>query len=1149
MEKRTLTRREFLEKTSTTMVGVGIGGATSFAGQPFTADVGEENAPTGAASSNLFDIAPLGRRCVADRNTLQVAFDYEAANRTGFVAERVSEGRYLYGLQWAEERDITEVRIGFRPGSALVEAIIEYWFGTWPFPPPRMPSIEDPNDDPWQGKWLKAAIKMERHDSECRYRFLPLELDENPLADNLGFSHGELDYRRALKMRLVFPSAPALDSVRVFTGSKQKPVRLRIELGAGDAAPYEWKGRIRTYNGILKDVKLWNGSPGDSADTQHFRVATSGSPKGLEVGLVAMEPSLPGSYDLTIVTLDAGERTFSFAVPDVEKGPVYVPDFHAYVTLASDKVPFAPSIVKTGERIREKLAKEPEQTYERAIREIPAKDPAETEGGTPLYLVLAADSSWQKFAFEWGGNIMISKLGTKAKGAELRRLEWAEEEIHWRIGTGATPSFRPGWKDSELHVLEDHLPVPTATWSTDGIQYVEEGFATLLSGPLSPEDPGRSEQTPAVLLLKLTGRNSGSTAATSHLWLATDPNEEIVFEQGELVSAIRPLVRARVHLPDSAHTTLADVPHTAKSLHGIHTEIPLAPGEETSVLIFIPFIPGLSNEERARLAELDYDAERAKVVSYWRETVAHAVPFDVPESRLISLAKANFIHIRISVTKDPKSRLYMLPPASYHYDAFAEEIAVQAVGLDALGDHHRTTLYLETMIRLQGSKPYPCTCTGDQSGVYHGARVDEEYDYTPHDYGVDHGQVLWALAEHYFFTRDKEWLRHAAPSMKRAADWVIEQRKLTQVFDGEEKAPEYGLLPAGHLEDNFDWANWFSVDAFALGGMIRLAQALADAGAPEAAHYAQEAEAYRQDIRQAVLRASRQAPVTRLRNNTYIPWVPTKAHQRFRLHGPARVGLYSRYAEPILPCFRASATREVLYSVVLLVLFGAFGEDEPLANWVLDDWEDNQTMSTSLGLNVHGWVDDEYWFSRGGMVFEANLQNPIIVYLRRNEIPAAVRDFYNNYVSCLYPDVNAFTEEYHQWGHGSGPFYKQSEELRTIYCMRNMLLLEKGETLLLAPGIPRAWLAPGKKIELREAPSYFGPVSYKLEPGSQGVDAQITLPTRNPYKTAWFVVRAPEGKKISSVTIDGKPWQDYDAATERIRLPLRTAPMTISVRF
>ena len=48
----------------------------------------------------------------------------------------------------------------------------------------------------------------------------------------------------------------------------------------------------------------------------------------------------------------------------------------------------------------------------------------------------------------------------------------------------------------------------------------------------------------------------------------------------------------------------------------------------------------------------------------------------------------------------------------------------------------------------------------------------------------------------------------------------------------------------------------------------------------------QEAAAYTADLRDAVLRASRLAPVIRLRDNTYIPYLPTRPYQRIRLFGP-----------------------------------------------------------------------------------------------------------------------------------------------------------------------------------------------------------------------------------------------------------------------
>lgn len=1098
-----------------------------------------------SAHATEFDIAPFARFCcIADQHTSQVAFEYAEPQHAGTEARRAADGRFIYGLEWAEARDIGAVRVRLRAGENIPSATVEYWFRQWPYPPPHMPTIEDPEDDPWQGKWLRAVTKADCQGATCRFTFAPLTPAENPKANNLP----GVGYRRTLKLRLAFAAKPALETVEVFSGSEEKPLELRMELGAGETAAQTWEGKVRVYNGRLASLRTWKGSVGDTAEKDRFHLTTQGEAKGLVLNLVVADPSLPGSEDITIVTLEAGERTFSFATPDVEKGPVFIPDFHAYVTLASDRREFSPSIVRQGEKIREKLSMEPEQTYERAASEIPALDPVERQGGR-LYLPLAADSSWQKFAFEWGGNITISKAGTKAKGTELRRLEWQGDRITWRVGTGARPHYRPASTDSKLSVLENYLPVVTAQWTTDGIDYREEGFATLLTGPLGPDDPQRSEQTPAVLMLKITARNPGARAAVSHLWLATDPDEELSYRESELVTTDGQQVRARVRLPGSASVVPVAVPDGAKTLHGIHAEVPLRAGGAQDVFVLLPFIPRLSRQERTRLASLDYDQERARVVDYWRQVTAHAVPFDVPERRFVSFAQAIIPHIRISTTKDPKSGLNMVPAASYGYPVYDNEAAYQCVMLDALGDHALAAMYLESFLRLQGSKPFDGTFVGDQREVYHGARVDNDYDYTAAEYNLDHGTVLWALGEHYFFTRDKEWFRRAAPGMRRAADWVIRQRKLTELHDGGEKIPEYGLLPAGHLEDNADWGHWFAVNALAAAGMTRLAQALEEAGDPSAGLYAQEAQAYTQDLREAVLRAARRAPVIRLRDNTYVPYVPTRPYQRIRHFGPLRVAYYSRYPEKVLPTYRLSATREVLYGAMLLLSMDTFHPDEPLADWVLDDWEDNATLSTSLGLFVHGWVDDRYWFSRGGMVFQANLQNPILAYLRRNEIPAALRNLYNDFVACYYPDVNVFTEEYRQWASPSGPFYKVPDEAKFVNRLRDLLVREDGGTLWLAEGVPRRWWAPGEKMEVRNAATYFGPTSFRTEATPDGAHVSVELPARDPFKAAWLVVRVPDAKPLRSVEIDGQPWRDFDPARQRIRLPLKKGPMEVEVRF
>ena len=69
------------------------------------------------------DIAPFARRCcVQDQHTSQVAFDYEEARTAGQNAERAADGHYIYGLQWAEERDVKEIRVRVRAGNVAPRA-------------------------------------------------------------------------------------------------------------------------------------------------------------------------------------------------------------------------------------------------------------------------------------------------------------------------------------------------------------------------------------------------------------------------------------------------------------------------------------------------------------------------------------------------------------------------------------------------------------------------------------------------------------------------------------------------------------------------------------------------------------------------------------------------------------------------------------------------------------------------------------------------------------------------------------------------------------------------------------------------------------------------------------------------------------------
>lgn len=89
--------------------------------------------------------------------------------------------------------------------------------------------------------------------------------------------------------------------------------------------------------------------------------------------------------------------------------------------------------------------------------------------------------------------------------------------------------------------------------------------------------------------------------------------------------------------------------------------------------------------------------------------------------------------------------------------------------------------------------------------------------------------------------------------------------------------------------------------------------------------------------------------------------------------------------------------------------------------------------------------------------------------------------------------------------------------------------------LRLAFATPRAWLAPGKRIEVRRLPTSFGALSYALEAEEGRVRALLDLPERIP-RTLRLRLRLPAGERIVAVTVDGRPFTRVDRRTGTIDL-------------
>ena len=105
--------------------------------------------------------------------------------------------------------------------------------------------------------------------------------------------------------------------------------------------------------------------------------------------------------------------------------------------------------------------------------------------------------------------------------------------------------------------------------------------------------------------------------------------------------------------------------------------------------------------------------------------------------------------------------------------------------------------------------------------------------------------------------------------------------------------------------------------------------------------------------------------------------------------------------------------------------------------------------------------------------------------------------------------------------------------------VRQMLLMEIGDDLHLARGTPRRWLEDGKQIAVRQAPSYFGEVSYRIHSFAKQarIAAVVNPPCRNRPAAIYLRFRHPQQATLKRVTVNERPWKDFDPAKEWIKLP------------
>ncbi len=1012
-------------------------------------------------------------------------------------------GQNETGIEWPEMRRISAVEIVFaEDGSPLPSGDsmkVQYWHRVWKGTAIRRYGEQNAGstgwaaDDDWfNGDWKTADTRSRTEGRKAIFTFAPSNEKEFPDLKTPGVT-----YRPTLKIRIVFSGAhPRLQSLGTRTDSvlqTAEPFRIQFEnrKTCDDA--------IEVYNGWLenssKHTKLENGSCVLSGAVAYAR--NSDDPEA----------------DRTIVTVRSPSNPFSFAMDEVVRGDrIFVKDFGVLVTRAGDPVTIAEhrrALQEIGEKsVYDHVTDHPEQTLTGAWNDMPIK--------RPYYLILGLEGGRQRFELDATGDLWANhpNYSTKRPGKDNGHFLWPDGMLY-RFGL-PTSHF------ADRTIADGYLPIAITRWVEGDIVYEQEGFADLLAGNLNSSPPMQADD-PTVAILRFRFVNTSPESRHAHLAFSTAAREshdgaikpfESLHVDGDRVSGMyegSPVLR---FLFDARGMGRLD-----NSARGVTYDIELGGHAEHTVFIKVPFITLTENADIDRLRALSPEQEREEVARFWRDRAASGSQIRTPETWLNDFYKAHLIHLLINDEREVGADRYVARVGSFYYGAFGNESTMMISDLDRRGYWKEAERSWELFLHYQGTVRLP----GDfstQKGVLYGAGGYEEGDYNQH-----HGWILWGLAGHYWHTRDAAWLEHAAPHLVDACRWIINERKRTMKLGPKGgHVPEYGLLPAGSLEDVTDFWYWLSTNAFSWWGLSNAAAALADFGHPEGAALVKEAESYRQDILHAYREAAVRAPVVRLRDGTYVPDFPSNPYTRGRAHG---------------------WLRETLEGAIMLPITRLMDPKSREAEWILKDYEDNRYISDKFGYSIP--VFDRFWFSRGGFSMQPNLLHGPLPYFYRDQIEDFLRAYFNPFAAAFDPTLRMLCEHpLPELGYFVGDHYKTSDEAQSTYWLRLMFVAELGGALHLGRGLPRYWLRDGETIGIKDASTYFGKTSYEIRSKAKEGRIEMSLdpPSRNAPREIIVRFRHPEAKPIRQVMVNGEGWQDFDAAQGDIRLPGTTSGHT-----
>ena len=153
-------------------------------------------------------------------------------------------------------------------------------------------------------------------------------------------------------------------------------------------------------------------------------------------------------------------------------------------------------------------------------------------------------------------------------------------------------------------------------------------------------------------------------------------------------------------------------------------------------------------------------------------------------------------------------------------------------------------------------------------------------------------------------------------------------------------------------------------------------------------------------------------------------------------------------------------------------------------------------------------------------------------------MPNFLRFWMNSYAIMVFGDGKM--SEWGVWGHYGAQCEHPDNGTAGWFLenFHNLLVMEEGPSLWIARGTPRPWLEAGKRISVKNSPTYFGTVAYEIASDADRgtITATIEIPSRRPPQAVLLRLRHPQQKPIRSVTVNGQAWKGFNPDRELIEL-------------